>query len=107
MLSGYSLMMEDPGESKAPTNSVIVGGTWRETIRVAYETTKLAFPGAEVLAHLDHKSFKSWQGSAITGFLAEQNIKIGKPRIQEFQELARKCHYRVLSRTEHKDRQTE
>lgn len=62
MLSGYSLLMEDPaslmkdpGEAKEPANSVAVGGTWRETIRVAFETTKLAFPGGEVLAHLDHK----------------------------------------------------
>ncbi|KAK8703107.1 hypothetical protein V6N13_021436 [Hibiscus sabdariffa] len=79
MLSGYSLLMEDPEERKALTNSVVVGGTWRETIRVAYETTKLAFPGGEVLAHLDHKSFKSWQRNAITGFLAEGNIKIARP----------------------------
>ncbi|XVF49907.1 hypothetical protein PTKIN_Ptkin04bG0053700 [Pterospermum kingtungense] len=79
LLSGYSLLMEDPGEAKAPANSVAIGGTWRETIRVAFETTKLAFPGGEVLTHLDHKSFKGWQRNAITGFLAEQNIKIGKP----------------------------
>ena len=25
------------------------------------------------------RSFKSWQKNAITGFLGEQNIKIGKP----------------------------
>ncbi|TYG43724.1 hypothetical protein ES288_D11G040900v1 [Gossypium darwinii] len=55
MLPGYSLLMEDPREAKSPTNSTVVGGTWRETIRVAFETTKLAFPGGEVLAHLDHK----------------------------------------------------
>ncbi|XVF08891.1 hypothetical protein REPUB_Repub07fG0043300 [Reevesia pubescens] len=79
LLSGYSLLMEDPGEAKVPVNSMAVGGTWRETIQVAFETTKLAFPGGEVLAHLDNKSFKSWQRNAVTGFLAEQNIRIGKP----------------------------
>ncbi|KAB2002048.1 hypothetical protein ERO13_D11G037500v2 [Gossypium hirsutum] len=79
MLPGYSLLMEDPREAKSPTNSTVVGGTWRETIRVAFETTKLAFPGGEVLAHLDHKSFKGWQRNAIIRFLTEQNIKIGKP----------------------------
>ncbi|KAA3475732.1 D-aminoacyl-tRNA deacylase-like isoform X2 [Gossypium australe] len=79
MLPGYSLLMEDPREAKSPTNSAVVGGTWRETIRVAFETTKLAFPGGEVLAHLDHKSFKGWQRNAIIRFLTEQNIKIGKP----------------------------
>ncbi|GMQ11014.1 hypothetical protein CsSME_00053794 [Camellia sinensis var. sinensis] len=78
LLSGYSLPMEDLGQSKQ-TNVEGVGGTWREAIKVACETTKAAFPGGEVMAHLDHKSFKSWQRNAITGFLAEQDIKIGKP----------------------------
>ncbi|XP_028123444.1 D-aminoacyl-tRNA deacylase-like isoform X6 [Camellia sinensis] len=77
LLSGYSLPMEDLGQSKQ-TNVEGVGGTWREAIKVACETTKAAFPGGEVLAHLDHKSFKSWQRNAITGFLVEQDIKIGK-----------------------------
>lgn len=46
--------MDDPGQSKAQ-NSESVGGTWRQAIRVAFETTKEAFPCGEVLAHLDHK----------------------------------------------------
>ncbi|KAI7986009.1 D-aminoacyl-tRNA deacylase [Camellia lanceoleosa] len=75
LLSGYSLPMEDLGQSKQ-TNVEGVGGTWREAIKVA---TKADFPGGEVVARLDHKSFKSWQRNAITGFLAEQDIKIGKP----------------------------
>ncbi|XP_031371534.1 D-aminoacyl-tRNA deacylase-like isoform X1 [Punica granatum] len=79
LLSGYSLPMEDPGGSKKQVNAEDVGGAWREAIRVAFETTRSAFPGGEFLAHLDHKSFKSWQRNAITQFLAEQNINIGKP----------------------------
>lgn len=47
--------MEDPGEAKVPMNSVGVGGTRRETIKVAFETTELAFPGGEALAYLDQK----------------------------------------------------
>ncbi|RDX63727.1 D-aminoacyl-tRNA deacylase, partial [Mucuna pruriens] len=78
LLSGYSLPMEDPNQSKGEAN-VEIGGTWRESIKAAYQATKSAFPGGEILAHLDHKSFKSWQKNAITGFLTEQNIKIGKP----------------------------
>ncbi|KAJ9163487.1 hypothetical protein P3X46_023149 [Hevea brasiliensis] len=80
LLSGYSLPMEDPipSQPKVPVNANAVGGTWRES-KVAFEATKLALPGGEVLAHLDQKSFKSWQRNAITGFLVEQNIKIGKP----------------------------
>ncbi|CAJ1941961.1 unnamed protein product [Sphenostylis stenocarpa] len=78
LLSGYSLPMEDSNQSKGETN-VEIGGTWRESIKAAYEATKSAFPGGEILAHLDHKSFKGWQRNAITDFLAELNIKIGKP----------------------------
>ncbi|KAI7986480.1 D-aminoacyl-tRNA deacylase [Camellia lanceoleosa] len=44
----------DLGQSKQ-TNVEGVGGTWREAIKVACETTKAAFPGGEVMAHLDHK----------------------------------------------------
>lgn len=79
LLSGYALPMEDPGKSKAQGNAKDVGGTWRHAIKVAYEVTKSSFPGGEVLAHLDQKSFKSWQKNAIIEFLTEQNIKIGKP----------------------------
>ncbi|XP_052179827.1 D-aminoacyl-tRNA deacylase-like isoform X2 [Diospyros lotus] len=78
LLSGYSLPMEDLGQSNLRTVEE-VGGAWREAIKVAFETTKAAFPGGQVLAHIDHKSFKGWQRAAITGFLAEQTIKIGKP----------------------------
>ncbi|XP_057961422.1 D-aminoacyl-tRNA deacylase [Malania oleifera] len=79
LLSGYSLPMDDPSQSKSGNNANDVGGSWKESIKVAFEVTKSAFPGGEILAHLDQKSFKGWQKNAITGFLAEQDIKIGKP----------------------------
>ncbi|KAG8388788.1 hypothetical protein BUALT_Bualt02G0161600 [Buddleja alternifolia] len=107
LLSGYSLPMEDPGKLKSEEGTQGVGGTWKEAIRVSFETTKEAFPGGEILAHLDHKlvmlfskyvimfsnrpkiqsrlamiivtSLKSWQKNAITGFLREQGIQVGKP----------------------------
>ncbi|CAH8381074.1 unnamed protein product [Eruca vesicaria subsp. sativa] len=74
LLSGYSLPMEEakPGESH-------IGGTWRQSIQSAFEATKASFPGGEILAHLDQKSFKGWQKKAITEFLAEQNINVGRP----------------------------
>ncbi|CAM8914353.1 unnamed protein product [Rhodiola kirilowii] len=78
LLSGYSLPMEDPSKSNN-LDSEFIGGTWRQAISVAYNTTKSAFPGGDVVAHLDHKNFKSFQRSAITRFLEQQNIKIGKP----------------------------
>ncbi|KAK6153496.1 hypothetical protein DH2020_013135 [Rehmannia glutinosa] len=79
LLSGYSLPMDDPGQMKAQEAMQGVGGTWKQAIKVSFETTKEAFPGGEVLAHLDHKSFKSWQRTAIMGFLADEGIQIGKP----------------------------
>ncbi|KAJ4791865.1 D-aminoacyl-tRNA deacylase [Rhynchospora pubera] len=81
LLSGYSLPMEEPakGNSKSNSNSQEINGMWKHAIRVSYEATKSAFPGGEVMAHLDHKSFKGWQKNAITNFLTEHNIKIGKP----------------------------
>ncbi|KAK9934953.1 hypothetical protein M0R45_022074 [Rubus argutus] len=78
LISGYSLPMEDPSQSKTETNAKDIGGTWKQAIKVAFEATQSAFPGGEILAHLDHKSFKSWQKNAITSFLEEQNITISK-----------------------------
>jgi hypothetical protein len=51
LLSGYSVPMEDP---KGETN-VEIGGTWKQSIKAAYEATKSAFPGGEIIAHLDQK----------------------------------------------------
>ncbi|XP_015867192.3 D-aminoacyl-tRNA deacylase isoform X2 [Ziziphus jujuba] len=79
LLSGYSIPMEDPAQSKGEGNAKVINGTWREAIKAAFEATRVAFPGGEILAHLDQKSFKSWQKNAIISFLGEQNIKIGKP----------------------------
>ncbi|KAG7979072.1 hypothetical protein I3843_05G111500 [Carya illinoinensis] len=79
LLSGYSLPMEDPSLSKVEEHAKEIGGTWKESIKAAFEATRLAFPGGEILAHLDQKSFKGWQKNAITAFLGEQNISIGKP----------------------------
>lgn len=79
LLSGYSLPMEDPSQSKGDATSKDIGGTWKVAINVSYEATKAAFPGGEILAHLDQKSFKGWQKNAITEYLRELDIKIGKP----------------------------
>ncbi|KAL1203680.1 D-aminoacyl-tRNA deacylase [Cardamine amara subsp. amara] len=79
LLSGYSLPMEDPTQTKPNPGENHIGGTWRQSIKAAYEATKAAFPGGEIIAHLDHKSFKGWQKKAITEFLAEESINVGKP----------------------------
>nr|XP_043607031.1 D-aminoacyl-tRNA deacylase [Erigeron canadensis] len=79
LLSGYSLPMEDPDQSRGVNNSKDIGGTWKHAIKEAYDATVEGFPGGEIIAHLDQKSFKGWQKKAITEYLSEQNIKIGKP----------------------------
>lgn len=55
LLSGYTLPMEDPGQSKVVKDAKGIGGTWKQSIKTAFEATKLAFPGGEIIAHLDHK----------------------------------------------------
>lgn len=55
LLSGYSLPMEDPVQSKDEGNTKVVNGTWRQSIKAAFEATRLAFPGGEIIAHLDQK----------------------------------------------------
>nr|GME03730.1 D-aminoacyl-tRNA deacylase-like isoform X1 [Ipomoea batatas] len=87
LLSGYSLPMDDPGQSKAQNSPESVGGTWRQAIRVAFEATKAAFPCGEVLAHLDHKYVISRKVFAM---------------MQEFQKLAEKCHFGVFNRAKHR-----
>ncbi|XP_062193840.1 D-aminoacyl-tRNA deacylase [Phragmites australis] len=77
LLSGYSLPMETPAQVNGKTCAV--GGMWKHSIKVSYEATKAAFPEGEIIAHLDHKSFKGWQKNAITSYLQEQNIRVGKP----------------------------
>ncbi|XP_076919079.1 D-aminoacyl-tRNA deacylase-like [Bidens hawaiensis] len=79
LLSGYSLPMEEPVESKGEKNINNIGGTWKHAIKAAYDATVEGFPGGEVIAHIDQKSFKGWQKKAIIDYLGEQNIKIGKP----------------------------
>eukprot|EP00897_Mesotaenium_endlicherianum_P009018 jgi/Mesen1/8144/ME000438S07251 len=56
-----------------------IGGRWKDVIRTAVSTTQEAFPGGRVLLHLDAKSFKSWQRSAITRFCLEEGLPLGKP----------------------------
>ncbi|XP_024317347.1 D-aminoacyl-tRNA deacylase isoform X2 [Brachypodium distachyon] len=77
LLSGYSLPMEAPPEGNSKGSGV--GGMWKHSIKASFEATKAAFPGGEVIAHLDQKSFKGWQKNAITSYLQEENIRIGKP----------------------------
>eukprot|EP00267_Zea_mays_P048994 XP_020401618.1 D-aminoacyl-tRNA deacylase isoform X2 [Zea mays] len=54
LLSGYSLPMDMPSQVNVKSSEE-VAGMWKHSIKVSYEATKAAFPGGEVIAHLDHK----------------------------------------------------
>jgi len=54
LLSGYSLPMDTPPQVNGKTSGEVTG-MWKHSIKVSYEATKAAFPGGEVIAHLDHK----------------------------------------------------
>ena len=71
MLANYALNMEK-------NDSGIPGGTWKQAILSAYNSTKKANPGSEVWAYLDKKSFKGWQRTAIKNFLEEHKIPLGR-----------------------------
>lgn len=49
--------MEDNGVDAKPglPEYSHIGGTWKEAIRKAVETTSAAFPGGKVVAHVDSK----------------------------------------------------
>ena len=55
-----------------------LGGTWKQAILSAYNSTKKANPNSEVWAYLDRKSFKGWQRNAIKNYLDENNIPLGR-----------------------------
>lgn len=81
LLSGYSLVMEEPPPQVLKNkNYAQIQGTWKEAIKEAVAATRKSFPGGEVVVHLDSKSFKGWQRSAITWFLSEEGVSIGKPQ---------------------------
>uniref|UniRef100_A0A0E0QNH1 D-aminoacyl-tRNA deacylase n=1 Tax=Oryza rufipogon TaxID=4529 RepID=A0A0E0QNH1_ORYRU len=52
LLSGYSLPMEVSPQGNGKSYSD-VGGMWKHSIKVSYDATKAAFPGGQVIAHLD------------------------------------------------------
>ncbi len=49
---------------------------WKHSVSVAIASTQEAFPGGRVFAHLDRKSFKGWQRSAMIEFLHELGVPV-------------------------------
>lgn len=47
--------MEDPKQKNGENGQNEIGGAWKQSVKVSYEATKAAFPGGEIIAHLDQK----------------------------------------------------
>jgi D-aminoacyl-tRNA deacylase len=74
LLANYALPFEEPIDGEAP------GGAWRHSIQVSVESTLSAFPGANLFAHLDKKSFKGWQRRAILDLLSDLDVPVRRGR---------------------------
>ena len=81
VLAGYSLDFGTTDHIAGDRSTIL----WQDSILSAIESTKKAFPGADIFVHLDRKSFKGWQRDEISKFLAKNDILIrrGKEISQE------------------------
>ena len=75
VLANYSLRFE-----KSELESEIPGGNWKESASSAIEATRAAFPGGEIFAHLDRKSFRGWERSILVNFLEENGVPVLRGR---------------------------
>ena len=71
MLATYALPFERD-------ESGLVSGMWENSIRKAIASTKLAYPGGEVICSMDKKAFKGWQRQAIRDLLVELDVPLLK-----------------------------
>ena len=71
ILANYAIVFEEEnGGGTSPP------GPWSHSVRTAVESTRAAFPGGDVFAHLDRKSFKGWQRSALANLLSELGVPV-------------------------------
>ena len=70
ILANYAIVFEDQNGS-SPSS-----GAWKHSVRTAVESTRAAFPGGHVFAHLDRKSFKGWQRQALSSLLSELDVPV-------------------------------
>ena len=74
ILANYAIVFESQEESSSPP------GPWEHSVRTAVESTREAFPGGSVFAHLDRKSFKGWQRQALHSLLLEMDVPVRRGR---------------------------
>ena len=78
VIANYSLSFDELDSSEE------ISGPWIDAVVNAVESTKISFPNNTIFAHLDRKSFKGWQRSAIIQKLDEIGIEVrrGKEILQ-------------------------
>ena len=71
MLATYALPFEKDDDGK-------ISGMWENSLRKAIDSTKIAYPGGEIVCSMDKKAFKGWQRQAIRDLLEELNVPLLK-----------------------------
>ena len=74
IIANYSLIFEQNNESENPS------GPWSECIQSAVDSTRISFPQSKIFAHLDRKSFKGWQRSAIIQKLDDLGVEVRRAK---------------------------
>tara|TARA_B100000945_G_scaffold316796_1_gene318388 strand:+ start:795 stop:1730 length:936 start_codon:yes stop_codon:yes gene_type:complete len=70
ILANYAILFDEKDGRENPQ------GPWIHSVKTAVESTRIAFPGGDVFAHLDRKSFKSWQRRAIESLLSNLGVPV-------------------------------
>ena len=71
MLATYALPFE-----KSEDESILPGGTWKQSIDSALDATRNAFPNGNIICSMDKKAFRGWQRQAIRDHLAAVEIPL-------------------------------
>lgn len=70
IIANYSLIFDQKDDSVFPS------GPWSKCIQSAVDSTRISFPQSKIFAHLDRKSFKGWERSAILQRLEELGVEV-------------------------------
>ena len=71
MLATYALPFEKDDDGT-------ISGMWKNSLLKAIDSTKIAYPGGEIVCSMDKKAFKGWQRQAIRDLLEELNVPLLK-----------------------------
>jgi D-aminoacyl-tRNA deacylase len=77
LLAGYALPMDAFDTSSEEAGSLPTG-SWQHAISEAVVSTQIAFPGAQLMLHLDRKSFKGWQRQALLRYCDSMGLLVGR-----------------------------